>query len=291
MAIEPEREPSGSGPLTIVRGRNVSAEPAGEVVIGRALADQLEVEPGGELVMLGQAVDGSTANARYTVVGVADAGSDELDATAVFLSLGDAQDFFGLSFGVHQILIRLPTAQENVSAHLEALRGALDLAELEGLSWDQMLPELKTVIDQKRQGQYGIAAVVFLIVALGVFNSMTMSTFERIREFGVMASLGTRPGRIRLLVVTEALLLGLCGLAIGLALAAGLIAAIGSIDMGTLTSGDMIGVRMPSVFTLRLHSKAVVNATVTVLLTVVAGGLWPAWRASRLKPVEATRYV
>jgi ABC-type lipoprotein release transport system permease subunit len=53
----------------------------------------------------------------------------------------------------------------------------------------------------------------------------------------------------------------------------------------------MVGVRLPTIFLLRLHPQAIVNATVTVLLTVVAGGLWPAWRASRLEPVEATRYV
>lgn len=290
MGIQPEREPSGSGPLTIVRGRALSTGTAGEVVLGRALAEQLEVQPGSELVLLGQAVDGSTANDRYTVVGLADAGSDELDATAVFLNLADAQAFFGLEGGVHQMLVRLLAEEQDVSSHLEALHGALDLAKLEGLSWDQMLPELKTVIEQKRQGQYGIAAIVFLIVALGVFNAMTMSTFERTREFGVMASLGTRRSGIRRLVVTEALLLGLVGLAVGVALAAGLTAAIGTVELGMM-KGDMIGIRMPSVFTLRLYPQAILNATVTVLLTVVAGGLWPAWRASRLEPVEATRYV
>ena len=241
--------------------------------------------------MLGQAVDGSMANDRYTVAGVADAGSDELDATAVFLNLADAQAFFGLG-GVHQLLVRLPTEDQDVSAHLEALRGALDLAELEGLSWDQMLPELKSVVDQKRGGIKGLAAVVFLIVALGVLNAMTMSTFERTREFGVMASLGTRRGTIRRLVVTEALLLGVVGLAVGVALAAAGIGAVGSIDMSGLTSsGDMVGVRIPSVFELRLYPSSVGQAALTVLLTVLAGGLWPAWRASRLKPVEATRSV
>jgi ABC-type lipoprotein release transport system permease subunit len=291
MGIQPDREPAGRGPFTVLNGRGLSDKPAKEAVIGRALADQLQVAPGAELVMLGQATDGSVANDRFTVVGVADAGSGELDSSAVFLNLADAQAFFGLGDGVHQLLVRLNTKDEDVSSHLEALRGALDLGQLEALSWDQMLPELKSLIDQKRQGQASVDFVVFLIVALGVLNAMTMSTFERTREFGVMASLGTRRSGILKLVTTEALLMGVIGFVVGVAMATALALALGTLDMGALSANDMMGVRMPAHSRVVLQLASLKSAGLTVLLTVLAGGLWPAWRASRLKPVEATRYV
>ena len=76
------------------------------------------------------------------------------------------------------------------------LRGAIDVSRLEVMAWDEILPELKGALDAKRRNSRLINLIVFLIVALGVLNTMTMSTFERTREFGVMASLGTRRGRI-----------------------------------------------------------------------------------------------
>ncbi len=296
MGIQPDREPSGQGPLTIVAGRDVSEKPAKEAVLGRTLADQLQLTPGpgAELVMVGQAVDGSVANDRFTVVGLADAGNSELDASAVFLNLGDAQDFFGLGQGVHQLLVRMPGREREaeLSAQLEALRGALDLSKLEALSWAQMVPELTSMIESKRKSGTSVSLIVFFIVALGVLNTMTMSTFERTREFGVMASLGTRRRRVLGLVITESLLQGLVGLALGAGLAWLLSLAVGSIGTGVLSaSGDVMGQRLPAQVSVHLQGKAVVNAAVTVFFTTLVGGLWPAWRASRLKPVEATRYV
>jgi putative ABC transport system permease protein len=171
------------------------------------------------------------------------------------------------------------------------LKGALDLASLEAMTWAQILPELRGMVDSKRQGQKAMDFIVFLIVALGVLNTTSMSVFERTREFGVLASLGTRPRRLLGLVLTEAVLQGALSLAIGVGLAALILSAIGTIDLTKLSSQDMMGVRMPDAVTLRLHLSSVISAGVTALSTVVVGSLIPAVRAARLKPVEASRFV
>jgi len=102
-------------------------------VIGVDLATQLEVEMGAELVLLGQAADGSMANDLYKIVGTADAGTPEMNGGAVFLHLADAQEFFALQGGVHQILVNLEGNPEKISSPLAALRGALDLTTGESL--------------------------------------------------------------------------------------------------------------------------------------------------------------
>jgi ABC-type lipoprotein release transport system permease subunit len=256
------------------------------------LANELGLAPGGELVLVGQAADGSLANDRFTVVGIADTGSSEANATTVLLQLADAQSFFGLGESVHQVIVRLPTEEEDLSRPVSLLRGALDLSALEVLPWTEILPELKTAMDDKRKNQGLISAIVFLIVALGILNTMTMSTFERTREFGVLASLGTRRRRILAMVVLEALLQGLIGFGAGLALAWALLHAIGTANFSGLTGGsDVLGAPMPGVLRLVIDPGSVISAGVTTVLTMLAGGLLPAIRASRLRPVEATRYV
>ncbi len=263
----------------------------GEVLLGVDLARELEVREGGELVLVSQALDGSVANDRYTVVGTFTSPSAELDATAVVMALATAQDFFGLGDGVHQLVVRLPQDREDLSLEANALRAALDLQTLEALSWSEMLPELKLTIENKRKGQGVMDFIVFLIVGLGVFNAMTMSVFERTRELGVLGALGTRPRRLLGMVMLEALIQGLLAFAAGMALAWLIMAAIGSVDLGSVMQGDVMGVRMPTVLELGFSVVAVQHAAATAFFTAFLGALLPALRAARLNPVDALRHT
>ena len=285
MGVQP-----GHAPFVQKAGRIFSLDqPRREAVLGTELAIQLGIQEGGEVVLVGQAVDGSVANDRFTVVGFADAGTAELNATAVFLHIEDVQEFFGLGNGVHQLVLRLPTDDEDVGSQLAAARSALDLRALEALSWNEILPELRSAIDMKRKGQHSIDVIVFLIVGLGILNTMTMSVFERTREIGVMLALGTRPRRVLALIVVEGLLQGLLGLVIGLLLSVVAVYAVGEISLGSLSQGDVMGVRFPAEVSLRVPLSAIVSATLTILFTMLAGALLPAARAARLHPVEAMR--
>jgi ABC-type antimicrobial peptide transport system permease subunit len=214
-----------------------------------------------------------------------------MDLRAVFLRLEDAQDFFGLGDGVHQIVVRLPEGEDELSGPLAAVRGALDPATLEALGWNEIVPELERMMEDKRQGQQAISFVVFVIVALGVLNTATMSTFERTREFGVLASLGTRPRRILGLVLTESVLLGVLSVALGVGFASALLYGIGELDLSAFGQDDVMGVRMPSSVPLTLQWQAVQRAFTVGLATVVLGTLIPAIRAARLRPAEAARFV
>lgn len=283
----------GARTLDIQRGRSLAAVAAREAVIGTELAEQLAVDVGGEIVVVGQAKDGSVANDRYRVVGVADAGTFELNSTAVYLHIEDAQAFFGLGAGVHQMVVRLKEDAGSVADvgavddDLDILRGVLDLKTLEALSWSEILPELTATIASKRRGQTGLDFIIFFIVALGVLNAMSMATFERTRELGVMIALGTRPRRIVLLIVTEALIQGVLSVVIGVAVIAIVFFFVGDLGLGSMGGTDFGGVRMPQSIPLTMGRDAVVAAAVTAVSTVLLGGLWPAWRASRLTPVEA----
>lgn len=284
--------PSTRSLLAIEKGRAFGTSAAHEAVLGTGLASELGVEPGGELVLIGQAVDGSLANDLFTVVGTVDVGSSEANASTVFLELTDAQTLFALGKSVHQIIVRLPHYQQDLGPEVSALRGTLDQAKLEVVPWNEILPELKGAMDAKAKNSRLIDLIVFLIVSLGVLNTTTMSTFERTREFGVLRSLGTRPRRILGMVVLETLLQGVIGFVAGLSLAWVLLHGIGTVDFSSIGGGvDVLGARLPDAMRLTVHTASVLSAALITVLTMLAGGLIPAIRASRLKPVEAMRYV
>lgn len=262
-----------------------------DVLIGRELANELEIGPGSELVLVSQAIDGSVANDRYTVAGTFISSSSEMDATAVALPLAEAQSFFGLGEGVHQLVVRLPFEREDVTPEVETLRAALDLKTLEALSWSEMLPDMKASIASKRKSQGVMDFIIFLIVGLGVLNAMTMSVFERTHELGVLASLGTRPRRLLGMVLLEALWQAVIGFGVGVAIAAAVLYGYGSVDLSSMMQGDVMGVRMPSRLELRLFPSALTGAAITAFFTAFLGALVPAVRAARLKPVEALRHT
>jgi len=291
LGIQPDN-PGAAGLLQIQAGRSLGSAAGNEVVIGTGLATELGGGPGDELVLVGQATDGSLANDRYTVVGTADAGSHEANATTVFLHLEASQSFFVLGDAVHLIVVRLPVEAEALARPLASLREAAGLDALEVLGWTEILPELESATNAKRQNSRVLDFIVFLIVALGVLNTMTMSTFERTREFGMLASLGTRRRRILGMVLLEALLQGALGFFIGTGLAAVVLYGIGTVDLSSVVGdADVLGARLSGAIELAVLPEAVRGAAVVTVLTMIAGGVLPAVRASRLKPVEATRYV
>jgi ABC-type antimicrobial peptide transport system permease subunit len=194
-----------------------------------------------------------------------------------------------LGDAVHQVIVRAPGRAGPAAG--QALRAAVDPRVLEVVPWTQILPELKGSMDAKARNMRVVDFVVFLIVALGVLNTMTMSTFERTRELGVLGALGTRRRRLLAMILLETVLLGLIGFAVGVALSAGLLLGIGDASMSALAGGDIMGVRMPETVRLTVHGGPMVSAAVVSVLTMLAGGLLPAIRAARLAPVDAMRHV
>lgn len=288
--IQPDNA-SGIAAVTIRAGRALAPVAAREAVLGVDLAAQLHLAPGGEIIIVGAAKDGSVANDRYTVVGTGDAGTSELNSTAVFLHLEDAQDFFGLGDAVHVIVLHLPddTNDDDLALAANATRGALDLQTLEALTWNEMLPEFKNTIAQKQKSQRVLDWIVFFLVGLGVLNAMTMATFERTREFGVMLALGTRPWRIVVGVVVEALLQGALGLLAGVAIVVVVLFFFGRVSLPGLSDSDIMGIRMPGVLTITPAWGSIGEIAITVFCTMLVGGIVPALRAARLRPIDAMR--
>lgn len=288
LGIEPGK-PDARALVSVTAGRFLGATPAHEAVIGTSLAGELGLAPGGELVLVGQGADGSLANERFAVVGIGDLGTDEANASTVLLHIADAQEFFALGAGVHQIIVRFP--EGGAADGIARMRRRLADGTLEVVAWQQILPDLESSMASKERNSRLLDLIVFLIVALGILNTMTMATFERTRELGVLGALGTRRRRILGMILLESLLLGAIGFAIGVVLASGILYGLGSATLGGLGGTDFMGVRMPETMTLTVRGAPVIKAAIVSALTMLAGGLIPAIRAARLHPVDAMRYV
>jgi ABC-type lipoprotein release transport system permease subunit len=157
-------------------------------------------------------------------------------------------------------------------------------------------PELAGFIAMKVGGANFMKILVAVLIAAGIFNTLFVSVTERMREFGIMLAIGYSPGDIRTLVMLESFWLGLAGLIIGAALTAGpyLYLHAHGLDMAAVMgegSVDIAGIGLSTVMKVEIFPVNAVIIAAAALAATVAAGVYPAWKAGRVAPVETIRLV
>lgn len=288
VGVEPEAERTVSSlPDAVSEGAwlptTVGPDDPLPVVLTKHLAGQLKVKLGGEISYVGQGADGSIAAELFVVRGIADLGAA---APMAAVRLSDAQELLVLPGRAHRVV----AAVSDLAAVADTGEAVAGLADGDvAMTWSELLPTLARSIEADRSSSRVFLAIVLAVVLLGVANTMLMAVYERTRELGVLAALGTTPRQLVALILAEAFWLSLVAVGAGVLVGAGINAWIGvsGIPLGAyaVDFGGVMLDRMPAVNTF--------ESTVELPLIIVAAGvlsaLLPALRASRMKPTEALR--
>jgi ABC-type lipoprotein release transport system permease subunit len=284
-------DPPSEARLTVIAGR-VSAgsylEPFGGLLIGAALAESLGVTVGGEVTVLVQTLFGQPASRRLPVRGVYRTALPGFDRSHVFLDLPTTQTLFAAAGVVTAVAVRVAPEEE---AELAAwLRERLPGDRYRVVPWQEVAPDVVQLIELNDGTMRLLVLIVFFIVALGIVNTMGMSVLERTTEFGVLAALGLRPGQVVLVVMLEALVLGVVAAAAGSLAGVALCTYLAGhgLDLTHLTSANP-HFATSHVLKAELVAADLLLANLVGLATALLAGLLPAWRASRLAPAEALR--
>src|SRR5690606_27793133 len=136
----------------------------------------------------------------------------------VYVSQVAERGLVGLEAGSHQLVILLndPEDADALASKLQASLGE----GYEVKSWGELLPVVKRMDALTNNVVFALALFVYVLVGLGVLNTMLMSVLERTREFGVLMSLGTRPSRIMKVVLAESFWIGTLSVVLGASLGA-----------------------------------------------------------------------
>ena len=292
--IIPEREAAA---MPMLPGRLVQGSIAnglverGKLLIPEILAKGMMVNIGDTVVLVATNLDGSVNGKTFTVQGVLGdvTGPGGRDG---YLHLDDARELLRMSEPeVSEIAVRLKNlgklaaARARIAQALDGVRNPKGQPALEVHGWDQLSPfaNIARMIDLL---DIFIRVMLVGIVLIAVMNVMMMAVYERIREIGMIAAIGTPPRRILGLFLTEGLLLGLVGTAIGTLLSLVIIYAL------TLWPVQFTFGRQQELLLVPAIAAAdVLLVGAIVLLVAIAASLQPAWKAARMDPITALRHV
>jgi len=269
----------------IIEGEYLSGKPR-EILIGKPAADLLEVELGDRLIITAATVDTNEITQElFRLSGIFEFGPEEMDKSLVFINLDKAQDVLGMEGNLHQIALRFIDPEDAKKADLK-LFNQLNDEENEALGWLDLQPSIGAMIEMSGYSTAIVGTILFLLTSLGVINSMFMSIYERIYEFGVAKAIGTTPWQIIQLVLFEALLLALISCAVGLTIGYSLgdYFSTNGIPMGKM---EVSGVLLDGNLYTKLALYQFVNFPVYVTLLTLAAAIYPATFASRIVPTEA----
>ena len=215
IGIEPEKESEVNlAAQNVVAGRYLASDDRDVIFIGKGLADAMGVQVGDRITMTGRATHEQMRRRTMTVGGIYDLGMPDVEKGTIYVSLSEAQDLYDLSGQTTEVAIVLKQLGQE-DAVIAALIPALPGYEIK--SWRSNFPDLVAAI-QTKSGVMDIFSVIILMIAgIGILNLLLMAVYERTREIGLIGALGLKPRQISLLFILEGTLIGLVGVAAGIA--------------------------------------------------------------------------
>ena len=261
-----------------------------KIVLGRKLASTIAADIGTELVVFVQGADGSLGNELFYVAGILKNMADNVDRGAAMILREDFDILFSTNNLIHEIALNSKGRFE--SEEIQKLLSART-ADVDVETWQQLMPTIALLTEKMSVFMRTFFSLIFGIAAsLGVMNTMIMSTYDRMREFGIIRAIGTTPWRILKQVSLEAILLTTIASVIGVVV--GLSVALYFQKYGFDVSGDgnmsFGGVVMDPVWKASVSVGIVLLPIVLLMLVSIVASIYPASIAARIKPVEAIHY-
>ncbi len=289
--IEPEKElPVSLVGQNVSAGRYLTPDDRDMIFIGQGLAKAMGVTAGDRITLAGRAMHNQMRQRTMTVAGVYDLGMAEIEKRTIYMSLAEAQDLYGLTGQSTEVMVSLQSLGQE-AAVIKALKPQLSGEEIG--SWQTNFPEMQSAI-QSKSGVMNIFSVVIMIIAgIGILNLLVMAVFERTREIGILGALGLKPRQVSALFLVEGALMGIIGLAFGIAL--GLIINFTLGQIGFDFSAFSTLTEYTALINSRIYPTLGVNKLLqrglTVVIISILASYYPAREAARKDPAAALHYV
>lgn len=286
VGISPEEEKGVSFlPESISYGRFLESPDDPGIIVGERLLTLLQTDIGKKVVLMSQSAQKELSERGFRVVGTFKSKLRSTEESYVFIGRNVAQNMLKAPDSISQISILLADKEEieTFTSFLSTRTGGLSV-----LSWEDINPFASAIIKLQSRFIGFLFLLVFVAVSFGVINTLLMSVFERTHEIGLIRAIGMKPIGVVMQVVFEATILTMIGSAIGNIASWATIHLLlnKGVDISLFAEGAEYFGAGKIIFPVVVRDDWI-TINIFVFLMGIISGLYPAWRASALKPVEA----
>ena len=185
------------------------------VVIGDGLARFLKLALNDTLVIITQGYHGVSAAGKFPVHGIIKHVSPEMNKSVIYMELKTCQSFLGAENKLTSLVVNVAD-NDAMKRTLKKLKSEIQ-SPYSVMSWEEMQPEVVQQIESDRAGGVIMKAILYIVIAFGIFGTIMMMIAERRREFGVMISIGMQKRKLSVILFFETLFIGLLGILSGIA--------------------------------------------------------------------------
>jgi len=289
--VEPEKEMTVNIIGQYVKvGRNLTSSDGDNILIGKGLADEMNVKVGDRITLVGRSQHEQMRQRTMTVIGIFDLGMPDIEKQTVYISLGEAQSLYDLNGQSTEVAIFLKQLGQE-GAVINLMRSSLPGYEIE--SFEANYPDLASAINTKGGVMDIFSVIIIAIAGVGILNLLIMAVYERTREIGVLGAMGMKPNQISLLFILEGIMIGLVGVAVGIVLGLalnGYLMHVG-MDFGAFQqAASYMALVKDKVYPTWGVEKLLMRASIVVIISALAA-LIPAIEAGQREPAEALHFV
>jgi len=271
----------------IVNGAYLSGN-TDEAIISTSTADKLKVGIGDKVVIMASRLDGSVGSEACRVVGIFETFDSGFDQSHVYIPLQTAQQMVGAQGRISEFVIN-PADAKRTDPIADKIRSDLP-GEFEVLTFKQMLPLLVMQMQLYNETIYIFYAIIAIALIFGIVNTMLMAVMERTHEFGVDMAIGMSNKRIFIMVLVEALYLGVVGTTIGFLVSFAIYVPLSYSGWNlAMFSESLKWLGVGTIIYPTLTVSSLTNAIMVIPTATVIGAIYPALRAVKLQPYEAIR--
>ncbi|KJF41958.1 ABC transporter permease [Draconibacterium sediminis] len=258
------------------------------VLVGKKLADKLRLKVGTKINVQLVDFNGDLSSKGYRVAGIYKTVNTGFDEMHLFVNINDLRSQIGIQpDAVHEIAILL---KDNSYAPLVKPAVQKTAAGMDVQSWKELSPEMSIITDSMDQYMYIFILIILIALCFGIINTMLMAVLERVKEIGMLMAIGMNKRKIFNMIILESVMLTLTGGLVGILLGIGVsrIFEQHPINLSAFAQGlEQYGMSTEIATVFPSHSLGILITL--VVLTGLISAIYPARKALKLNPAEATR--
>ena len=272
----------------VVSGEYLSDSSKG-IMLAQGLAEILKVGVGDSVVIYGQGYHGVTAAAQIPIIGIVKFTLPELNKTFTYLSLPYAQWLFSAPGRLTSlsVMINNPKEIDNIKSEIKKIFNT----KYEVMDWAELSPELVQSIQIDNASGIIMLGILYIVIAFGIFGTIMMMTAERVKEFGILISVGMKKWKLGLVTLFETLFVSFLGVITGAVVSIPILLYFKAnpIPLTGEYAEAILAFGFEPILPFAVYPGMFFAQIWTVLAIAIVSAIYPIWFIRKLQPVEALR--